>query len=46
MRDTWEWRQLLRTLSENEARCLPENRGILLENITSYLRTSYSTHAW
>ena len=37
--------RFLRTLSENDARCVPANRGILPENITSYLRTAHSAHA-
>jgi hypothetical protein len=45
-RDTWEGRRFLRIHGGNEARHSPENRGILLENITSYLRTPQSAHAW
>ena len=43
---TCERRQFLRRLGENNARCIPENQGILPENILSYLRTSLSAHAW
>jgi nitrogenase molybdenum-iron protein alpha/beta subunit len=45
-RDTWEPRRFLRTLGANAARGIPENRSILPENITSYLRTAPSAHAW
>jgi hypothetical protein len=45
-RQTWERRRFLRTHGANEARCRPENRHILRENITSYPRTAPPAHAW
>jgi len=44
-RDTWEPPRLLRTHNANDARHIPENRGILPENILSYLRTAPPAHA-
>jgi hypothetical protein len=44
-RDTWERRRFLRTRDANDARRVPENRGLLPEHITSYLSTAPLAHA-